>query len=278
MLPRKNSQPCILCDDRIRRAPLSVEQAPSRQRNRRGPIRLASCRVHRWLARKCGLYPARSHTLRLPRRRRGTKTFWLCSRYSAATDIISGPPRHRATRTTAHGGECRWSLQQGNRTMSRIAATHATEKLQLSNTPGLTLTPAHTRNVITLDSGKPLESFAWLCSNSSDIATSEFRGIVEVTRKKYASPHLVYLRRLPRGLRRQGAHAYASIDHVDGRARYCRLDYRRRRDSSVLSAWCRRQISSRGINCIHHWGDSGFVRLAQVQTATATRITSLIWN
>ncbi len=41
--------------------------------------------------------------------------------------------------------------------MSRIAATHATEKLQLSNTPGLTLTPAHARNVITSIRESPLE-------------------------------------------------------------------------------------------------------------------------
>jgi hypothetical protein len=99
-----------------------------------------------------------------------------------------------------------------------------------------------------------------------------------VKSKKYASPHLVYLRRLPRGLRGQGAHAYASIDHVDSRARYCRLDYRRRGDSSVLSAWRGRQISSRWSNCFNRWGDFGFVHLAQVQTTTATGITSLIWN
>src|SRR2546430_291956 len=53
--------------------------------------------------------PARSNTLRLPRRRHGTKTFWLYSRCSPATDIISGPSRHRAIRTTAHGAACRWS-------------------------------------------------------------------------------------------------------------------------------------------------------------------------
>jgi uncharacterized membrane protein YeaQ/YmgE (transglycosylase-associated protein family) len=41
--------------------------------------------------------------------------------------------------------------------MSRIAATHATEKLQLSNTPGLTLTPAHARNVITSIRESPLK-------------------------------------------------------------------------------------------------------------------------
>src|SRR4029077_12378243 len=99
-----------------------------------------------------------------------------------------------------------------------------------------------------------------------------------VKRKKYASPHLVYLRRLPRGLRGQGAHAYASIDHMDSGARYCRLDHRRRGDSSVLSAWRRRQISSRRIDCFNRWGASRFVLLAKFQTAPATRITSLIWN
>src|SRR4029077_19675710 len=52
-----------------------------------------------------------------------------------------------------------------------------TEKLQLSDAPGLTLTPAHTRNVITSIQGKPIEIFAWLCSNGSDIAASDFRGI-----------------------------------------------------------------------------------------------------
>jgi hypothetical protein len=99
-----------------------------------------------------------------------------------------------------------------------------------------------------------------------------------VKRKKYASPHLVYLRRLPRGLRGQGAHAYASIDHMDSGPRYCRLDHRRRRDSSVLPAQCGRQISSRRIDCFNRWGASRFVHLAQVQTSTATGITSLIWN
>jgi hypothetical protein len=49
--------------------------------------------------------------------------------------------------------------------------------------------------------------------------------IAKVRRKKYASPHLVYLRRLPRGMCGQGAHSYASIDHVESRARYCRLDH-----------------------------------------------------
>ena len=99
-----------------------------------------------------------------------------------------------------------------------------------------------------------------------------------VESKKYASPHLVYLRRLSRGLRGQGAHAYASIDHVDSRARYYRLDHRRRRNPPVLSAKCRRQISSRRINCFNRWGDSSFVRLAQVQTAAPSRITNLLWN
>src|SRR5439155_502163 len=95
--------------------------------------------------------------------------------------------------------------------------------------------------------------------------------IVEVTTQN-ASPHLVSLRRLSRRLCRQGAHAYASIDHVDGRARYCRLDHWRCRDPPVLSAQRRGQISSRRNNCIHHWSDSRFVHLAQVQTAIATRI------
>ena len=164
-----------------------------------------------------------------------------------------------------------------NRTMSRIAATHATEKLQLSNTPGLTLTPAHARNVITSIRESPLK-FLHGCAPTVLILLRVIFAESGVKSKKYASPHLVYLRRLPRGLRGQGAHAYASIDHVDSRARYCRLDYRRRGDSSVLSAWRRRQISSRGSNCFNRWGDFGFVHLAQVQTATATGITSLIWN
>jgi hypothetical protein len=90
--------------------------------------------------------------------------------------------------------------------------------------------------------------------------------------RKHASPHLVHFRRLHRGLCGQGAHAYASIDHVDSRARYCRLDYRRRRDSPILSAKCRGQISSRRINCFNRWGGSRFVHLAQVQAATASRI------
>src|SRR5207253_6447002 len=54
--------------------------------------------------------------------------------------------------------------------------------------------------------------------------------------------------------------------------RYCRLDYRRCRDSPVLSAQRRGQISSRRINCIHPWSDSRFVHLAQVQIAIASRI------
>jgi hypothetical protein len=103
------------------------------------------------------------------------------------------------------------------------------------------------------------QNFAWLCTG-------------DLICRKHASPHLVCLRRLPRRLCRQGAHAYTSIDHVDSRARYCRLDYRRRRDSPVLSAQCRGQISSRRINCIHHWSDFSFVHLAQVQAATAPRI------
>jgi uncharacterized membrane protein YeaQ/YmgE (transglycosylase-associated protein family) len=37
--------------------------------------------------------------------------------------------------------------------------------------------------------------------------------------------------------------------------------------TSVLSAWRRRQISSRGSNCFNRWGDFGFVHLAQVQTS-----------
>ena len=82
--------------------------------------------------------------------------------------------------------------------------------------------------------------------------------------RKHASPHLVHFRRLHRGLCGQGAHAYASIDHLDSRARYCRLDYRRRRDSPILSAKCRGQISSRRINCFNRWGGSRFVHLAQV--------------
>ena len=96
--------------------------------------------------------------------------------------------------------------------------------------------------------------------------------IAKVRREKYASPHLVYLRRLPRGMCGQGPHAYASIDHVDSRARYCRLDHWRCRDSPVLSAQCRGQISSWRINCIHPWSNSRFVHLAQVQIAIASRI------
>jgi hypothetical protein len=98
--------------------------------------------------------------------------------------------------------------------------------------------------------------------------------IAKVRRKKYASPHLVYLRRLPRGMCGQGAHAYASIDHVDSRARYYRLNYRRRGHSSVLSAWRRRQISSRRSHCFNRWGDFGFVHLAQVQAAIAAGVES----
>ena len=98
--------------------------------------------------------------------------------------------------------------------------------------------------------------------------------IAKVRRKKYASPHLVYLRRLPRGMCGQGPHAYASIDHVDSRARYCRLDHWRRCNPPVLSAKRRRQISSRRVNCFNRRGASSFVRLAQVQTAAPTRITN----
>jgi hypothetical protein len=151
--------------------------------------------------------------------------------------------------------------------MSRIAATYATEKLQLSNTPGLsltiTITPTHThtRNVITSIRESPLK-FLHGCAPTVLILLRVIFAESGVKSKKYASPHLVYLRRLPRGLRGQSAHAYASIDHVDSRARYCRLDYRRRGDSSVLSAWRRRQISSRGSNCVNRWGDFGFVHLA----------------
>ena len=116
-------------------------------------------------------------------------------------------------------------------------------------------------------------SFAWLSTGNFAIAGVDFQN-AKVRRKKYASPHLVYLRRLPRGMRGQGAYAYASIDHLDSRARYCRLDHRRRRNPPVLSAKCRRQISSGRINCFNRWGDSNFVRLAQVQTAAPSRIES----
>jgi hypothetical protein len=89
---------------------------------------------------------------------------------------------------------------------------------------------------------------------------------------KHASSHLVSLCWLPRGLCCQGAHAYASIDHLDGRAWHCRLAYRRRCNAPVLPAQRRREISPRRINCINHWSDFGFVHLAQVQVATAPRI------
>src|SRR4029077_8966777 len=134
------------------------------------------------------------------------------------------------------------------------------EKLQLSNAPSLTLTPAHTRNVSRF--GKALK-FLRGCAPTVLILLRVIFAESRVKSKKYASPHLVYLRRLPRGLRGQGAHAYASIDHMDSGTRYCRLDHRRCRDSSVLPAQRRRQISSRGSNCFNRWGDFGFVHLAQ---------------
>ena len=106
--------------------------------------------------------------------------------------------------------------------------------------------------------------------NRSKVLRSSGQG--DLICRRHASPDLVHFRRLHRGLCGQGAHAYASIDHVDSRARYCRLDYRRRRDSPILSAKCRGQISSRRINCFNRWGGSRFVHLAQVQAATASRI------
>jgi len=66
------------------------------------------------------------------------------------------------------------------------------------------------------------------------------------------------------------------IDHVDRRARYRRLDHWRRCNPPVLSAKCRGQISPRRINCFNRWGDSSFVRLAQVQTAAPSRIACLL--
>ena len=116
-------------------------------------------------------------------------------------------------------------------------------------------------------------SFAWLPIGNFAIAGVDFQ-IAKVRRKKYASPHLVYLRWLHRGMRGQGAHAFASIDHLDSRAWYSRLDHRRRRNPPVLSAKCRRQISSRRINCFNRWGDSSLIHLAQVQTAAPSRITN----
>ena len=53
-----------------------------------------------------------------------------------------------------------------------------------------------------------------------------------------------------------------------------RLNYRRRGDSSVLSAWRGRQISSRRSHCFNRWGDFGFVHLAQVQAAIAAGVES----
>ena len=114
-------------------------------------------------------------------------------------------------------------------------------------------------------------SFEPLPPNRSKVLRGSGRG--DLICRKHASPHLVHFRRLHRGLCGQGAHAYASIDHMDSRARYCRLDYRRRRDALILSAKCRGQISSRRINCFNRWGGSRFVHLAQVQTAAPSRIT-----
>ena len=122
----------------------------------------------------------------------------------------------------------------------------------------------------------PVSHLSFVISFTSlPIGNFAIAGLISKSQKlerKYASPHLVYLRRLPRGLRGQGAHAYASIDHVDSRARYCGLDYRRRGHSSVLSAWRRGQIPSWRSNCFNRWGDFGFVHLAQVQAPTATGI------
>jgi hypothetical protein len=87
-----------------------------------------------------------------------------------------------------------------------------------------------------------------------------------------ASSYLVHHRRFHRGLCRQGAHAYASVDHVDSGARHCRLNHRRCRDSSIFTAKRRRPISSRRLSGFHTGSDCSSIRLAQVQAANTSRV------
>jgi len=74
------------------------------------------------------------------------------------------------------------------------------------------------------------------------------------------------------GLRRESTTAYASVDHMDSRARYCRLDYRRSSDAFVLPAKRWGPISPRWVNCFHTRRNLGPFSLAQVQIARTTRV------
>lgn len=113
--------------------------------------------------------------------------------------------------------------------------------------------------------------FAWHLTSQSAIAALQ-RRISVSTGGKYAASYLVCHCWFSCRLCRQGALAYASVNHVDHRARDCRLDHRRGRNASVLPAKRGRPISSRGDNRLHPWSDSGSLSLAQVQAATASRI------
>jgi hypothetical protein len=64
----------------------------------------------------------------------------------------------------------------------------------------------------------------------------------------------------------------ASVNHVDNRAWYRRLNCWRRGDSSIFPAKCRRPLPSRGTNRFHSWSDCSFVRLAQIQAANTSRV------
>src|SRR6266496_3362899 len=115
-------------------------------------------------------------------------------------------------------------------------------------------------------------NFAWRWLRRSDIAAVHHRNRKNSKRRKHASSHLVYHHRFHCGLRRQGAPAYASVDHVDNRAWYRWINYRRRGNPSIFPAKCRRPLPSRGTNRFHSWSDCSFVRLAQVQAATTSRV------
>jgi len=90
--------------------------------------------------------------------------------------------------------------------------------------------------------------------------------------REHVSSHLVYHCRLNRGICCKIGDAYASVAHVDNRTGHHRLNYRRRRDPSVLSAKRRRPISPRRHNRFHSWRDPGPFSLAQVPPACAARI------
>src|SRR5437660_834206 len=54
--------------------------------------------------------------------------------------------------------------------------------------------------------------------------------------RNYASSYLVHHCRFSCRLRRESTTAYTSVDHMDSRARYCRLNYRRSSHAFVLPA------------------------------------------